>query len=81
MFVIETYHREVSSPQFASRLNVTSIKDLTRLGMRLILKLLWKYKKSTIIRTCLKTAKREDISSYIYIRIYDETSAIKTHIY
>lgn len=38
MFVIDTYHREVSSPQIAYRLNVTSIKDLTRLGMRLILK-------------------------------------------
>ena len=76
MFVIETY-KEVSSSQIAYRLNATPIKDLTRLRMRLIFKVLWEYKKSTIIRTCLKTAKKEFISAYI--RIYDEI--VKTRVY
>lgn len=77
MFVIETY-KEVSSSQIAYRLNATPIKD-NQTWMRLSFKLLWEYKKSTVIKACLKTAMREYISAYI--RIYDETSIVKTRVY
>lgn len=76
MFVIETY-KEVNSSQIAYRLNATPIKD-NQTWWGWVLNFYGSI-KVIVIKACLKTAMREYISAYI--RIYDETSIVKTRVY